>query len=77
MSTWKYQAMTDVGLVNEVLQAINETKTNITYVNGRSDRNKMAFIQITILIHNTRHLRKIVERIKQITDVYTVKRTIQ
>ncbi|MBU5265800.1 RelA/SpoT family protein [Virgibacillus proomii] len=65
------------GLVNEVLQAINETKTNITYVNGRSDRNKMAFIQITILIHNTRHLRKIVERIKQITDVYTVKRTIQ
>ncbi|WP_077299322.1 RelA/SpoT family protein [Virgibacillus pantothenticus] len=65
------------GLVNEVLQAVNETKTNITYVNGRSDRNKMAIIQITILIHNTGHLRKIVERIKQIPDVYAVKRTLQ
>ncbi|WP_026906310.1 RelA/SpoT family protein [Paucisalibacillus globulus] len=65
------------GLLNEVLQAVNETKTNITHVNGRSDRNKMAIIQITILIHNTEHLRKIVERIKQIKDVYTVTRTIQ
>ncbi|MGY0694279.1 RelA/SpoT family protein [Virgibacillus sp. FSP13] len=65
------------GLLNEVLQAVNETKTNITQVNGRSDRNKMAIINITILIHNTGHLRKIVERIKQIKDVYTVTRTLQ
>ncbi|WP_099158624.1 RelA/SpoT family protein [Virgibacillus ndiopensis] len=65
------------GLLNEVLQAVNETKTNITQVNGRSDRNKMAIINITILIHNTNHLRKIVERIKQIKDVYTVTRTLQ
>ncbi|MFD1038588.1 RelA/SpoT family protein [Virgibacillus byunsanensis] len=65
------------GLLNEVLQAVNETKTNITQVNGRSDRNKMAIIQITILIHNTNHLRKIVERIKQIKEVYTVTRTLQ
>ncbi|MFS0672915.1 RelA/SpoT family protein [Ornithinibacillus sp. 179-J 7C1 HS] len=65
------------GLLNEVLQAVNETKTNITHVNGRSDRNKMAVIQITILIHNTNHLRKIVDRIKQIKDVYAVTRTIQ
>lgn len=65
------------GLLNEVLQAVNETKTNITQVNGRSDRNKMAIINITILIHNTGHLRKIVKRIKQIKDVYTVTRTLQ
>ncbi|HAM81400.1 RelA/SpoT family protein [Ornithinibacillus bavariensis] len=64
------------GLLNEVLQAVNETKTNITHVTGRSDRNKMAIIQITILINNTNHLRKIVERIKQIKDVYAVTRTI-
>ncbi|WP_249871120.1 RelA/SpoT family protein [Oceanobacillus saliphilus] len=65
------------GLLNEVLQAVNEMKTNIILVNGKSDRNKMAIIQITILIHNTNHLRKIVERIKQIRDVYTVTRTVQ
>ncbi|WP_163970100.1 RelA/SpoT family protein [Oceanobacillus halotolerans] len=65
------------GLLNEVLQVVNEMKTNITKVNGKSDRNKMAVINITILIHNTSHLRKIVERIKQIQDVYAVTRTIQ
>ncbi|ASN05129.1 RelA/SpoT family protein [Virgibacillus necropolis] len=65
------------GLLNEVLQAVNETKTNITQVTGRSDRNKMAVIHITILIHDTNHLRKIVERIKQIKEVYTVTRTVQ
>lgn len=65
------------GLLNEVLQAINETKTNITQVNGGSDRNKIANFTITILVHNTAHLRKIVERIKQIKDIYTVTRTLQ
>lgn len=65
------------GLLNEVLQVVNETKTNLTHVNGKSDRNKMAVIQLTILIHNTSHLRKVVDRIKQIKEVYTVTRTVQ
>ena len=49
----------------------------MTHVNGKSDRNRIVVIQITILIHNTGHLRKVVERIKQIRDVYTVTRTVQ
>ncbi|MCP8616977.1 RelA/SpoT family protein [Salirhabdus salicampi] len=65
------------GLLNEVLQAINETKTSITAVTGKSDHNHMATIHITILILNISHLRNIVERIKQIPDVYTVRRKIQ
>jgi GTP diphosphokinase / guanosine-3',5'-bis(diphosphate) 3'-diphosphatase len=65
------------GLMNEVLQAVNETRTQITAVDGKSDRNKLATIHLTILIHNTGHLRKIVERIKQIKDIYTVTRMLQ
>mgnify|MGYP001493687416 CR=1 FL=1 len=65
------------GLLNEVLQAINETKTSIIQVNGRSDRNKMAIIHLTILIKNISHLQQIVDRIKQIKDIYTVTRTTQ
>lgn len=65
------------GLLNEVLQAVNETKTNITAVSGRSDRNKMATIHMTIMIQNISHLRKVVDRIKQIPDVYTVRRMLQ
>ncbi|WP_070120775.1 RelA/SpoT family protein [Bacillus marinisedimentorum] len=65
------------GLLNEVLQAVNETKTNITAVTGKSDRNKMATINISISIHNVNHLHKVVERIKQISDVYSVRRIMQ
>ncbi|MGM8212968.1 RelA/SpoT family protein [Virgibacillus sp. W0430] len=64
------------GLLNEILQAINESKTTITQVTGRSDRNKMAVIHLTILIKNIGHLQQIVDRIKRIQDVYTVTRTI-
>ncbi|SET66946.1 GTP pyrophosphokinase [Salinibacillus kushneri] len=65
------------GLLNEVLQVINETKTSITAVTGKSDQKQMATINITIMIHNISHLRKIVDRVKQIPDVYTVRRKIQ
>lgn len=64
------------GLLNEVIQAISETKTNITQVNGRSDQNKMGILQITILISNISHLQRIIDRIKQVKDVYTVTRIL-
>lgn len=62
------------GLLNEVLQAVNETKTNITAVSGKSDRSKMATITMSISIHNISHLQKVVDRIKQIPDIYSVRR---
>ncbi|TXL68070.1 bifunctional (p)ppGpp synthetase/guanosine-3',5'-bis(diphosphate) 3'-pyrophosphohydrolase [Cerasibacillus terrae] len=64
------------GLLNEVLQVINETNTSITHVNGKTDRDKIAMVQLTILIHNKSHLHKIVRQIKQIKDVYTVSRVL-
>jgi len=62
------------GLLNEVLQAVNETKTNITAVTGKSDRNKMATIIMSIAIQNVNHLQRVVDRIKQIPDIYSVRR---
>lgn len=62
------------GLLNEVLQVVNETKTNISAVSGKSDRNKMATIHMSISIHNISHLHKVVERIKQLRDIYSVRR---
>ncbi|MDG4655405.1 bifunctional (p)ppGpp synthetase/guanosine-3',5'-bis(diphosphate) 3'-pyrophosphohydrolase [Ectobacillus antri] len=62
------------GLLNEVLQAVNETKTYISAVSGRSDRNKMATIHMSISIQNVHHLQKVVERIKRVHDIYAVRR---
>ncbi|WP_062104585.1 RelA/SpoT family protein [Bacillus niameyensis] len=62
------------GLLNEVLQTVSGTKTNITAVTGRADRNKMATIMMSISIQNISHLHKVVDKIKQIPDIYAVRR---
>ncbi|GGK16243.1 hypothetical protein GCM10010965_06630 [Caldalkalibacillus thermarum] len=65
------------GLLNEVLQVVNESKTNIIAVSGRTDRNRMASISMTLAISNIDHLHKVVERIKQIRDIFSVQRVTQ
>lgn len=62
------------GLLNEVMQVVNETKTSISAVSGKADRDKIANIHMTILINNITHLHRVVERIKQIKDIYSVQR---
>ncbi|PYZ94150.1 (p)ppGpp synthetase [Salipaludibacillus keqinensis] len=61
-------------LLNDVLQAVAETKTNINAVSGKSDKNKMATINMSISIQNISHLQRVVERIKRISDIYSVRR---
>lgn len=65
------------GLLNEVLQAVSESKTNISAVTGRSVKNKMALIHMTVLIRNIDHLSAVVEKIKRVQDVYSVQRIMQ
>ena len=65
------------GLLNEVLQAVSETKTNIAAVSGRSDKNKLALIHMTILIRNIEHLQSVVEKIKRVQDIFSVQRIMQ
>jgi GTP pyrophosphokinase len=63
--------------LNEVLQAVSESKTVISAVTGRSDKNRMAVVHITILIKNIDHLQSVVEKIKRVKDVYSVQRIMQ
>jgi GTP pyrophosphokinase len=65
------------GLLNEVLQAVSESKTNMSAVSGRADKNKVAMIHVTILIRNTDHLQAVVDKIKRVRDVYSVQRIMQ
>ncbi len=64
------------GLLNEVLNVINSTTKSLNSVNGKVDANKMATISVNIGIMNTQQLDFIVDKIKQIPDVYSVRRVI-
>lgn len=62
------------GFLNEILQTINDSRTNISAISGRTERNKMTVIHMTIYIHSLEHLRHVVDKIKNIRDIYTVRR---
>ncbi|MDN7245849.1 RelA/SpoT family protein [Planococcus shenhongbingii] len=68
------EAFDRTGLINEVMHMVSETKTTITAVSGRANSDKIATINMTIMIPHISHLNRVVERIKQIPDVYSVKR---
>ncbi len=65
------------GLVNEVMNAINETKTDITAVSARADGQRIAHVNLTLRIRNIDHLRSVVERVKRLKDIRTVRRVVQ
>ncbi|KGR88212.1 (p)ppGpp synthetase [Ureibacillus massiliensis 4400831 = CIP 108448 = CCUG 49529] len=64
------------GILNDVMHAVTETKVNILAVTGKADYNKIATLHLTISISNITALHKVVERIKQLPDIYSVQRVI-
>ncbi|MGJ5607594.1 bifunctional (p)ppGpp synthetase/guanosine-3',5'-bis(diphosphate) 3'-pyrophosphohydrolase [Latilactobacillus sakei] len=62
------------GLLNDVLQVLNAHSKQLNNVMGRIDHDKMADIHVTVGIRNIDHLERIMEAVKNIPDVYEVKR---
>jgi guanosine-3',5'-bis(diphosphate) 3'-pyrophosphohydrolase len=65
------------GLINEVMNAVGETKTDVTAVSGRVDAKRVAHVNLTVRIRNLDHLRTVIERLKRIKDVHSVRRLVQ
>ncbi|KRL50067.1 guanosine polyphosphate pyrophosphohydrolase synthetase [Levilactobacillus spicheri DSM 15429] len=62
------------GLLNDVLRTINNSTKDLTSINGKVDHNKMVIISVSLGIRNRWELQRIVDNIKNIPDVYVVKR---
>ena len=63
------------GLLNDVLQTVNALTKNLNSVEARTNKDKMATIHLTVGIQNLSHLKSIVDKIKAVPDVYSVRRT--
>lgn len=64
------------GLLNDVLEVINASTSRLSNVNGRVDNNQMATIRISIGIKNTEELERIIDKVSQVPDIYSIKRII-
>lgn len=65
-------------LLSEVLQAVTNANTHCSAVSARSDRKRgLAHIHLTVKIRNHHHLNSLVEKMKNIHDIHTVRRIMQ
>jgi len=62
------------GLLNDVLQLLSSNTKNLVSVDARPTKDKMASIQISLGVKNAEHLKQLVEKIKSVPDVRSVKR---
>ena len=65
------------GMLNDVLRTINNSTRFLNSVNGKVDHNKMVTISLTIGVRNRQQLELIMNSLKNIKDVYVVKRVIR
>jgi GTP diphosphokinase / guanosine-3',5'-bis(diphosphate) 3'-diphosphatase len=63
-------------LLADVMNTVNENKIEMTAVSARSDKNKTATIHVTIVIRDQIQLDQILNKIRKIKEVYSVRRYV-
>ena len=61
-------------LLTDVVQAVSESKVNISNVNARSTRDGIVAIHLTFVVTDLEHLEFIMNKIRRVRDVFTVGR---
>ncbi len=60
--------------LTEVMHAVSESKINITAVNGRITKDKIAIVHLTLVVKDLEHLQHVMNRVKRVKDVFSVRR---
>jgi len=63
------------GLLNDVLNVVSGMTKKLVSVEAKPTKDRLAVINLTLKIQNLNHLYSIVDKIKTIPDIYSVKRT--
>jgi GTP pyrophosphokinase len=70
------EAIDRVGLLKDILAAIGESRTNVVSVNARVRKDKVAIVNLVLDVGNVEQLRAVLQRVGQVTDVYSVERAL-
>ncbi|HJA73149.1 MAG TPA: bifunctional (p)ppGpp synthetase/guanosine-3',5'-bis(diphosphate) 3'-pyrophosphohydrolase [Candidatus Limosilactobacillus faecipullorum] len=64
------------GLLSDVVRTVNNKTRYLNSINGKVDHNRMVTISLTVGVRNLNHLQLIEAALKNLADVYVVKRVI-
>lgn len=73
-TTIRVETAEKMGLLKDIITAVSDNNTNITYANVKSKNNKIGIIELGIELNNIDTLKKVINSIQSIPDVYSVKR---
>ena len=62
------------GILSEILMVASESKINVSSVNAKTHKNKLATITLSLEIGNLTYLENIMSKMRKIKDVYSVQR---
>ncbi|MGI6096977.1 MAG: RelA/SpoT family protein [Dethiobacteria bacterium] len=67
-------AIDRTNLLTEIMAVISENKVDISAVNGRTDKDGIAKIHLTLIVKNLKHLEFVMNKVKHIKSVFEVHR---
>ena len=73
-TTIRIETAEKMGLLKDIIAAVSDNNTNITYANVKSKSGKIGIIELGIELDNIDTLKKVILSIQAIPDVYSVKR---
>ncbi len=73
-TTIRVETAEKMGLLKDIISAVSDNNTNINYANVKSKNNKIGIIELGIELNNIDTLKKVINSIQSIPDVYSVKR---
>jgi len=68
------EAVDRANLLANIIESINDGITSVGAVNARTDRQRIATINIIVDIHDVEHMKNVINRIKQVEGVLHVER---
>ena len=63
-----------MGLLKDIIAAVSDNNININYANVKSKNNKIGIIELGMELDNVETLKKVINCVQAIPDVYSVKR---
>ena len=73
-TTIRIETAEKMGLLKDIIAAVSDNNTNINYANVKSKNNKIGIIELGMELNNIDTLKKVINSIQSIPDVYSVKR---